>query len=399
MRKIFFALIVLFALFSCNSSKEVVDVQNINNLTTSFNNHFIYSLPKTKIIVVVEVEKIIQNKGPFTDYTDTYLGALNNVIMHNETFWNISNVNFFSYPIIDTSNTYVVGLLDDNTSFPLKLTRNGFLISFNNPDVDYHSNEIEHDLSGLNDNSSQNLSFNFVSSDKSYKVVYDTVYKEEVYDTIIKQVPILKPNLVKKTPEEQAKELADRITLLRDDRAALLVGEADNDNLPTGNALAIMLAEIDKLEAEYLSMFIGRSDTLKYTYTFSYTPTNNLQHSVILFKFSQRNGLLPAENIYGTPVYFKISSNDLAANISDYNYNLNLSQQMNRKPLNKGLYYRIPKQASVKLVFNSQVVSETKMFVAQHGTIQYLPANFFKNPNLKIDFYPELGSIKSVSFQ
>lgn len=392
---IFFAILLLF---SCNSSKEIIDVQNINSLTSNYQNNFVYSLPKTKIIIVVQVEKIIQNKGPFADFTDKYLGALNNMIKQNETFWNISDVSFLSYPVIDTLNTYVIGS-SENIFLPLSLTKEGFPIAYNDSSQNYQFKQLDLNSSGLNDDHSKNLSFNFVSSDKSYKVTYDTVYKEEVYDTIIRKVPILKPNLVKKTPEEQAKELADRITVLRDDRAALLVGEADNDNLPTGDALKIMLSEIDKLETEYLSMFVGRSDTLRYTFTFSYTPENNVyQQSVILFKFSQNSGLLPADNIYGTPVYFKISSNNKSSNISNYNYNSNLLAQVSRKTLNKGLFYRIPQQATVKLVFNSQIISEKNMYIAQHGTVQFLPANIFKNPNLKIKFYPELGSIESISF-
>lgn len=400
MRKYLFLLVISVFVFSCNSSKEVIDVQNINKLTGNFNNHLIYSLPKTKIIVVVEVDKIVQNKGPYADYTDKYLGALNNLIKQNETFWNIADVQFYFYPVIDTANTYVVGALSEEVFFPLKLTKDGFPVSYNSDAVDYNTDQFIHNTSGFNDDHSQNLSFNFVSSDKSYKVVYDTVYKEEVYDTIIRKVPILKPNLVKKTIEEQAKELADRITLLRDDRAALLVGEADNDNLPTGDALKIMLNEIDKLEAEYLTMFVGRSDTLRYTYTFSFTPEyNDFKQSVILFKFSNRSGLLPSDNIYGSPVFFKVNSVNKASNISNFNYNLGLNQQMDRKQVNKGLYYRIPQQSSVKLVLNSQVISEKNMYIAQHGTIQYLPANIFNNSDLKIIFYPELGSIKSINFQ
>ncbi|MBN2662328.1 MAG: DUF4831 family protein [Bacteroidales bacterium] len=392
---IFFAILLLF---SCNSSKEIIDVQNINYLTSNLQNNFIYSLPKTKIIIVVQVEKIIQNKGPFADFTDKYLGALNNMIKQNETFWNISDVSFLSYPVIDTLNTYVIGC-SENLFLPLSLTKDGFPIAYNNSSEKYQYEQLDLNLSGLNDDHSQNLSFNFVSSDKSYKVTYDTVYKEEIYDTIIRRVPILKPNLVKKTPEEQAKELADRITILRDDRAALLVGEADNDNLPSGDALKIMLNEIDKLETEYLSMFVGRSDTLTYTFTFSYTPENSVyQQSIILFKFSQSSGLLPADNIYGTPVYFQIASNNKSTNISNYNYNSYLLTQVNKKSLYKGLYYRIPQQATVKLVFNSQIISEKNMYIAQHGTVQFLPANIFKNPNLKIKFYPELGSIESISF-
>ncbi len=388
---------IFFLFLSCNSQKEVIDVQNINNLSSIHQNNLIYTLPKTQIIVEIEVEKIIKNKGSFSEYTDKYLGALNNTIKQNSTTWTISKVNFYSNPIIDTSNTYIIGL-ENNFFTPITLTKQGFLVAYNNPNATYQPKQININQSGMNDNHSQNLSFNFVSSDKSYKIEYDTVYREEVYDTIIRKVPILKPNLVKKTPEEQAKELADRITILRDDRAALLVGEADNDNLPSGDALQLMLNEIDKLEADYLSMFIGRTDTLKYTFSFSYTPSKTeLNKKILLSKFSSTNGLLPAENIYGSSVFLQINTDNNLNNVVDFNSKLRIFEQMQKKTINKGLYYRIPQTSSIKLLIDNQIISEKNIDIAQFGTIQFLPASIFSNPNLKIDFYPEYGSVKSIS--
>lgn len=389
---------VLF--LACNSSKNLVKVQNINDIKKIYPNNLIYSLPKTKIVIVVEIEKIIKNKGPYGKFTDKYLGALNKTIKKNETFWEISKVKFFSYPIVDTSKTFIVGTKNNYSSFPLTLSKEGFPIAYNIAKTKYdHTNEINLNNSAINNNKSKKLSSNFISSNKNYKIVYDTVYKEEVYDTIIRKVPILKPNLVIKTTEEQAKELADRLTILRDDRAALLVGEADNENLPRGDALKIMLNEIDKLEAEYLSMFIGRTDTLRYTYSFSYIPSkNDINIRKTLFKFSESSGILPSENIYGTPVHFEIDVKNYSKNLKKYQSDIELYKKMDKKN-NSGFCYRIPKKASVKLIYGSQVISEKNIFISQLGIIQYLPSEIFENKNLKIEFYPNLGSIKSINYQ
>ncbi len=399
MRKLFISAFVILLLFSCNTQKNIINVQNINNIKKLYSNNFIYTLPKTKIVVVVQIDKVIKSKGPFSDYTEKYLGELNNNIKENQTEWNISDVKYYAIPIADSANTFVISYKDNNYIPSLSLTTDGFPIAYNIEDLNYQVSDIEFDNSTINDNLSQQLSFNLVSSDKSYKVVYDTIYKQEVYDTIIRQVPILKPNLVQKTTEEQAKELADRITVLRDDKSALLVGEADNDNLPEGAALRIMLDEINILEKEYLSMFIGRTDTMTYTYSFSYTPEEKEQNSqIMLFKFSKNSGILPSDNLYGTPVYLEIDSKNNSNNINDFQSDLAIIKQANKDKTPQGLYYRIPKKATVKLLLNSQNIAEKTIFISQFGTVLSIPSNAMLNNNLKIKFYPELGSIESIKY-
>ena len=386
-------------LFSaCGTQKDVVQVQNITKIDSYNPTAMIYNLPKTKIYVVVEVEKIIRSKGPYSDFTEKYLGSLNNVVKENNSSFQISNINFYSVPIIDTAQTYVVSSSNFELLYGLNMTRDGFLISLNDNSITIDNQNIDVVRKNNLDNNVENYTFDILTSDKNYKIVYDTVYREEVYDTIIRKIPILKKNVILKTPAEQAKELADQILTLRDDRAALFVGEGDSDYLPEGDALQIMLAGIDKLEKDYLSMFVGKTDTVKYTYTYSYVPNENeFYKKIILFKFSENSGVLPSDNLFGTPVFFEIVADNYSENIKNYQKKQFLFEQMNKVKKSSGLFYRVPERVSIRILHNSHILSYKSIFVSQLGAVESLPSELFNNKNLKIEFYPELGSIKNIS--
>ena len=54
--------------------------------------------------------------------------------------------------------------------------------------------------------------------------------------------------------------------------------------------------------------------------------------------------------------------------------------------------------ATVKLLLNSQNIAEKTIFISQFGTVLSIPSNAMLNNNLKIKFYPELGSIESIKY-
>jgi len=388
----FFILLLIF--FSCRSN--FIDVERPTKDTPLNKEGIFYVLPLSKIIVEVEISKIIKTKGPYVNYTEKYLGKLSNVIRENNTTWELNNISFHSVSVPDSQNVFYL-TQNTGTPLPVKLTKEGFLISYN-CDEEYTSNDYKFFKNNTYNNSELNFSFDIISSDKAYKIKYDTIYKIQTYDTIIKKIPILKPSIVKKTIEEQAEELADKITILTDDRAALLVGEGDNDYLPQGAALKLMLNQIDNLMASYIKMFIGQTDTIHYKYYYTYTPTkDDINTDISLFKFSINSGVLPVDNLFGEDVILKFSSISNLKSIEDYT-TLHNFYFTSDKPKNKGLYYRIPQKVKLQVLYKNQILAENSMLIAQLGTVTFLPAKMFNNENLKIKFYPDLGSIKQIYY-
>ncbi len=385
-------IVLIFFLFSCRSNLQVIPINNINQVKKEKAEGFFYILPKTEIIVEVNVAKITNSKGPYADYTEKYLGQLTDVIHKNETFWELQDISILDYPIPDSSQIYFIS---SKGNFPLNLSETGFPIAYNTSE---HFTYITYNFSSISieDKSKEN---SFLPVDKSYKIVYDTVYKLQTYDTIIRKVPVLKPNLVKKTTEEQAKELADKISTLTDDRAALLVGEGDNDYLPEGPALRIMLDEIDKLLNSYLQMFKGKSDTVYYKYAFKFIPedyTNNQKK--VLFKFSRKSGVQPADNLFGEEVYIELTPNGNYQEIKNFTID-KFSEKSQNKKYRNGLFYRIPQPMNIKITMNNGVLAENSVIVNQTGAVYSLPAKIFKDKSLEIKFYPKYGSIKEIYFK
>ncbi len=389
-------IILLFA--NCKSSKNLISVRNINEKENYKPTEFIYSLPKTKVFIVVEVTKIVSTKGVFAEYTEKYLGSLKKV-SKNRTSYRVSDISFYSKPIQDNSQIYVVSNPEFENTFAINVTQEGFPVSVNMPEIvaENFNSDIFSDKKFKEKNITQ--TFNTLTSEKNYKVVYDTIYREEFFDSLIRKVPVLKKNVILKTPEEQAKDLADQILVLRDDRSALLVGEGDSDYLPDGNSLKIMLQGIDKLEKQYLSMFVGRTDTIKYRYTYSYVPEDNDYYKkIILFKFSNSTGVLSSESLSGTPYCLEIEANDYIKNIKKFQETQALFEQVEKKDKNVGLVYRIPQKAIFRVLENKKIIKYQEIFVPQLGTTEALPAEIFKN-NVKIQFFPDLGALKSIDIQ
>lgn len=393
-----FSLLILF-LFSCRTSISVIETYKSDEVSNTIPKGIVYNLPQTMIYVKLEVNKIVKTEGPYRDFTEKYLGSLNEVIDQSNTSWNISKINIFSSPITDTANTFIVYNSRGISYLPFKLSRDGFLISYNSNDIEYNETKNDYFRNNLNTNTKENYSFSIVSSDKNYKIVYDTLYSEEIEDSVVNRITTLKPNIVKKSNEEQAKELADKIMTLRDDRAALLVGEGDSDYLPDGEALKIMLGEIKKLEESYLSMFVGKIDTIKYTYIYSYLPSKaDINKDIILFKFTDNSGVLPFDNIFGIPISLQIITDNYTNSINlFYNQQEKLSKGEN-KELNSGLFYRIPQKTKIIIKQKDQIIGQDEIYINQLGIVELLSKDLFGNEKLKIEFYPELGSIKSIYY-
>ncbi len=395
MNKTAFFIILTLLLTSCATKKQIfIQTQRLNQVQEFSNNYFSYFLPKTQIIIDLQVTKTVENKGPYADYAQDFLGNLANIIKKNRTYWQITDIKISSRPIRDTNNIWVVKSSFIN-AYNFQLTPQGFPVALNK--TANYKPAVQQTQSFTLLNKKTDSSETLLIIDQGYKEVYDTIFKTQTYDTIQRTIPIIKKQLIKKSIREQARDLADKIFELRDYRESLLIG--DNDQLPDGQALRQMLAGIARLEKQYLAQFIGRTDKTIFHYKFAFTPepTNNVVQT-ILFRFSPKLGLLPANDLNGQPVILEIQSHQTVDKIKSFSQKQNIIKiLMKNPPQNSGLAYRIPELVTIKLIYNGQILAKTQLLVAQFGIVQHLPAQIFKNPNLKIEFYPDLGSIKSIS--
>ncbi|MCR5456270.1 MAG: DUF4831 family protein [Bacteroidales bacterium] len=389
-----FTALAAIGIASCTAPKKYIRVENINSVSTVKNNPIIYSLPKTAITVKVTAVNEVSVRGPYYQFASKYIGT-EDIINSNSSVWKLGNIEISSYPMFDSSRTYVV-----DASYPcaMNFSPEGFLESVNTKpdfqernyrDDNTHSNISSEDLSSRRKFQDMNVN--------RYETVFDTVLHVVDADSIFTAVPSAKKNLIRKSLDEQAQELANEIFLLRDDRNALLKGEGDGNNSPNGEALRYMVEQLNKLEESYMSMFVGKKIKSEKTYVFEYIPSKGVSQDV-LFKFSPEYGIVPKESAKGSPVLVEI--NDLNDNVIIKNYDAsqkNIRQRDGVAAKTNGFAYLTNAYALVKILQNNNSLSEKTLNINQLGTVKYLSSELMESDGFKMILYPQTGTLKSVN--
>jgi hypothetical protein len=316
----------------------------------SFSNGLSYSLPKTVLVVEVEAVKTVKLVGPYFRYSERYLGT-KEVITDNNTTWSVQSVKVKVKAIPDPANRYVIKPELTSAALFTTLTPNGILYGVNVP-----WSEPKH--------CSKSIAVSSTTPDLSFS---GAVLNEEA----------LQANSIAKMAELSAKQ----IYRLRDSRMSLITG--DNDKLPDGKALELMLNNIDKSEKELTALFVGKTVEIPSIFTFEVTPEQEMKGEV-LFRLSTLTGVVSRDDLSGQPFYITVK--DLSDKIV-----------RGEKNSQNGLFYRVPGKADISITDpNGNVVCHLSKTIAQFGTIQSLPANLFNKSTLKLRFDPLTGALLSI---
>lgn len=167
---------------------------------------------------------------------------------------------------------------------------------------------------------------------------------------------------VAKPLETRAKEAADKIFDIRNKKYDIITGNTDATF--SGEALGAAIAELDRLEKEYLTLFLGYSDKTVQVMNYDVLPTaDNAKQIYIAFRVSDSEGLVPADNMSGKPYIIQLAPQEVSAPVAT------------AKPAASGLvaHYRIPAVCSVKLTDGVNVLLQTRIPVYQLGVESTFP--------------------------
>ena len=376
------------------AQKFFLRVENIKDVSNVKINPIVYSLPKTVLSVKVTAVNEISVKGPYSQYAQKYLGA-DDVITSNSSSWSISNVEISSYPIKDSLRTFVV-----ESNFPCSMTfsRDGFLESVNTAsDYKEENKSFSQNNNFQEDNFQSGKIFQDINVNR-YETVFDTVLHVIDADSIFTAVPTQRTQMIRKSLDEQAQELANQIFVLRDDRKALLVGESDGKSLPSGDALKYMIEQLNKLEEKYMSMFVGKKIYREKTYVFDFVPEKSEHSQSILFKFSAQYGIQARTSLKGNPVMIDVT-NMMDSNVEkDFNESQKIVRRKEKAASqDNGFAYLSPANGKVKIVQNNNVLCDKVLNISQMGLVRYVPQSMAQNQNFKMVLYPDKGTLKSLN--
>lgn len=312
-----------------------------------------YCLPMTTI--TIEVTALQENfyAGPYAEFAEKYLGVKTRT--EDASVFRITDVKLTPYVEADLNARYSImlekGQLD--ASF-LKLSASG-LVSFADAAAGRQTSwRFPYASSG--DFAGKGVMSNITSKPAELKK-----------STSNKKVSVQQSMTVTKTLEQRAKEAADKIIELRQQRLNIVIGNTDATY--SGEAMGAAIDELIRLEEEYMTLFFGYTETRTQTMNFDIVPEAGRENQKYrAFRLSDTAGLLPENNLSGKPVFIEFIPQEIQP--------VEVPADINEKKKPAVLaYYRIPATCTVKLYEGANVLLQTRISVYQLGIEATLPAN------------------------
>ncbi len=374
----FISLTVFFA--SCTS----IQVVNVKYAKKISKNYMVYALPRNVLAIDIEVAETRIMRGPYFEYAEKYMG-IQNVPITNKSEFYISSSDIAISAEPDSSNYYFVFPKCSKKIKNINLTDNGILLSINSQNSSYNLPSLSKNATSNQHPFPANI-FTTLSQNDYIKEKIDTVWKQVKVDTSWVRVPTQKKTIEAATFEDQAKEAAHHIMRLRKRLFKLMSGAYNK--LPEVKSIDVIITELRKEEEEYLSLFIGKTFTRKYSYRFLYYPTiENCGKREVLAFLNPEKGLFAEKSAKSFPLVIELNRN---GNLSQLDTAISKYKKASSK---QGIVYRIPEMATVNISIGNNALLEKQFPIAQFGILNNLPTNALKGKCSSLEFNPLSGNI------
>jgi len=350
-------------MLSC--SNKMATVSPVRSAPPVRDYSFIYTLPRTVILIKVDACRSVFYPGPYAAYARKYLGISDVPTLKSEQ-WTITDITIKGISESDPSMLFAVFTDGHVPDALVQMTEVGLVIPENRAVI---VSMMSNDLRRIEN---QAIPFSDLSVEPFIGEEKNILYTKVQRDSSFVRVPIQKSMIVEKNADEKAGEAADLIFNLRKRRLEFLT--TDVDQPLEGNAVHVILDEIYRLENEYLSLFLGKTavDTISKTYLF--TPSGENNEKAIAFRFSPTKGLLAQNDLSGSPMLVEVepepvpdSSEPLLATIGRLAEKQKLAQ----------IFYRIPVVSTVKISDGKSEIASRRIPIYQLGPLVKIPAEFY----------------------
>ncbi len=350
MRKLILTLGLFTALGVC--AQETVKVT-----ANKFNGYgIVYSLPKTAIDVRATVTRSVEKPGPFAQFAQKYLGQ-SPTVTQERTVWKIENVDILPKGIADPEKRYSIQLKKENrTAF--YLNEEGMLVSINRAPAPAPTRPAPSPEKAA-------------KKEQKQAAEYAQLYTETM--------------LISSSTRNMAEAAAQQIYLLREYRLDLLTG--NSDEIPQGQSFEILLREMDKREALLTSLFLGTVESETLVEDIVIDPENK---NSVAFRFSERKGILPADDLSGEPIYVSTEVKEVIEAPTD-------SKGKVIAPASNALVYITPGKADVKVSYKGEALCQKEIPMAQLGAAYGIDPSVFNGSGaVEATFCPESGALLHI---
>jgi len=340
-------------------------------VTPAFVEGVAYALPRTVVRVNVEAVREKFEPGPYAAFAEQLLG-IKNAKTRAYSKWTITNLSIETSSEPDPEQVYkAMG----NGAFDVSLAANGCLAGINYPGVSDQPEVVKTNQSFTKPDREDGFSFDYFS-DTPFFIPGDSINGFRATRVSV---------------EQKAAEAAKRILNSRMNQYDLAALRIDGE-YPDGKAYEVSLEELKQTEQDYITLFVGRTTYKTGSYSFDYVPGSKDKNAVI-FRVSDENGIVPPSDLSGKPVMIEFEPEE--ALTSKYAKNANSA---NPNAGAKGVYYRMPGVANMKITYELNTLASARATVAQFGVVAPLPDELLQG-DYSISFHPETGAIKSVSIK
>lgn len=290
-----------------------------------------YALPRTVIQLDFMVDKTELIEGPYSDYA--YMIGTDDVIVGNQTEYVLKDVVMGSYAEADPNATFFVAMSPrKGESQPFYLNAKGILEGVgmtNETPVAQPEAQV-----------------------KAYVATADNTFKYQFSSNGMR------------SEEQQARSAADMIGRIREEKIKLLTGF--QETAFTLDTYRQMYADLDEMEREYTSLFIGKRVVTPIVQTAYVTLSKDVPLQTV-GSFTKQAGF-STKAVGGSTVTVQAISLQTTSNINA----LSPSAVESLSHENK-LFYRIPETANVKVSMGDNIILESRMTIAQFGLFMLAP--------------------------
>ena len=315
----------------------------------------VYYMPQTQLAVTVEFDEISQKPGPFYLYAERYLGV-KEVCSQEQTRYEVTNISVVPHTVADTHRAYKVVAATGSEAQWLSLTPEGLLYGYNVPKY------VKHETT--------------------------TAATVENQNPLSDLMPLMEEQMVANSIAKMAEGAAKQIYHIREMRINLLGGDVEHTPAD-GQAMQLVLNELDKREQMLAELFIGTRVVKHHAQTIYYVPNKDVKNHVI-GRFSQYTGMVGANDLSGEPIRLTLTG-DRQSYVSVE------EKAANSKILPSQVYYNLPGAANLTVEYSNKLKLSTTMAIAQYGVAIPLAKSLLNNKNTpRIYFNTQTGNILSI---
>ena len=315
----------------------------------------VYHMPQTQLAITIDYDEISVVPGPFYLYAERYLGV-KDVTTESQTRYSVTRVQLAPHTVTDPARTYKVVAATGSEGQWLSLTPEGLLYGYNVPVCTQPA--ITPDV-----------------------CQFPTVEAPRL-------MPLMEEQMVASSVAKMAEGAAKQIYHIREMRINLLAGDVEHTPAD-GQAMALVLSELDRREQMLAELFIGTRSVRHHQHTILYVPTADVTDHIIA-RVSQYSGIVPADDLSGEPIRLTLVGQYQSCQPAEY-------VDSKTKVLPSQIYYNLPGSAQIQLTLGQQLLLSTQLPIAQFGIALPLPKNLLMQRDIpQIYFNTQTGNILTI---